>query len=396
MQAVILAAGKGTRLWPLTSTKPKVLSRVVDTNVLQHNLRQLSSLVEEAILVVGYRGKEIESLIGDNYKGLKITYAWQEHLLGTGDAVKTASPFLKNRFLALNGDDFYFKQDLAKCLERFPSILTKEVDDPRTGGAVLYHDGLVDDIIEKPKEILSNLANIGVYFLDKSIFDMTLEESPRGEYEITDFARHVAKTQKLYFQIAKHWFPGSYPWQLLDINEFLLNQKERKIEGLVDKGCKISGPVVVDDGTIIKSKTIIEGPVFIGKNSIIGPDCYIGAYSSIGNHCQISEGVKIKRSIINDSSSLGIKSRILDSIIGESCILGANIVAENLRPDNKTIEVMVKGKRIDTRREKLGCVLGGNVKIGDGTSLAPGTMVGGNSVVVSGSVISGNIGNDTA
>jgi len=395
MQAVILAAGEGTRLWPLTSTRPKPLLKVLDRTVLEHNLEQLASLVEEVILVVGYKGEMIRNFIGNHYKGLKISYAWQKSLLGTGDAVKVAEPFLKDKFLVLNGDDFYFKEDLTECLENFPSILVKEVEDPRAFAAVLVEDGLVKDIIEKPKEIYSNLANIGVYFLDRSIFKIKLGKSPRGEYEITDFVRDFAKNKKLYFRIAKQWFPGSYPWHLLEVNEFLLKNRERKIEGEIEENCQIIGPVIIQEGTIIKKGTYIKGPVFVGKNCQIGPNSYLRDFTSIGDNCIVGQGVEIKSSIISDFSSIPHLSYIGDSIIGENCNLGAGTITANLRFDGKTIKVTIRGERIDTKRKKFGCVLGNNTKTGINVSLMPGVLIGSNSIIYPKTVIFKNIKDNT-
>ena len=164
MQAVILAAGEGTRVRPLTITRPKPSLKVLGKSILEYNLEALSSLVDEVILVVGYKGREIEKTIGHHFKSLRINYVWQERQLGTAHAAKKAKKLIKDKFLLLNGDDVYSKRDIKECLEKFPSILLGKVKDPSKFGVVETKRNFVKDIIEKPRKPVSDLVNTGLYF----------------------------------------------------------------------------------------------------------------------------------------------------------------------------------------------------------------------------------------
>jgi bifunctional UDP-N-acetylglucosamine pyrophosphorylase/glucosamine-1-phosphate N-acetyltransferase len=374
-QAVILCAGRGTRIYPLTLTKPKPLLKVCGKTILGHNLDQLQGLVKEAILVIGYKGEQIKESFGDRYKNISIKYVWQKQALGTGDAAKKASSLIKDRFLLLYGDDLHDKQDIKKCIEKFPCILLKRVQEPSAFGQVKTERNNVKYLVEKPKTNVSNLVNTGVYYLDKSIFDFNIKKSPRGEYEFTDYIKHFIKTEKLNYGIAENWMPIPYVWSLLDANESLLNKAKKKNSGICDKNSIIEGKVIIEEGSVIKNGVRIEGPAYIGKGCVIGPNAFIRKHSCIGEGCRIGQAVEIKNSIIGQGTFVPHLSYVGDSVIGDNCNFGARTIVANLRHDGANVNTTVKGKLIDTRRRKFGTVFGDNVKAGIGTLVYPGRKI---------------------
>lgn len=374
-QAVILAAGEGTRLRPLTLIKPKPLLPIVNTFALKHNLDQLPEIVKEVILVIGYKREMIKKEIGNINKGKKIRYVIQEKQQGTGDAAKKAVPFLKDKFLLLYGDDLYDKEDIKNCLLKNPSVSLKGVKDPSNFGAILTKGQKVIKILEKTKKPISNLVNTGLYFIDKSIFDFEIKKSKRGEYEFTDYLKKIIEQDKLYFTLAKNWMPISNLWNLLDANKFLLSKLPGKIVGKIEKNVTLRGKVVIERGTTVKSGSFIEGPVYIGKNCQIGPNSFIRPSTSIQDNCKIGQAVEIKNSIVGKNTKIPHLSYIGDSIIGEDCNLAAGTIIANLRHDEKSIKTWVKGVLIDTGRRKFGTVIGANVKTGIGTLIYPGRKI---------------------
>ncbi len=372
-QAVILAAGKGTRIYPLTLTKPKPLLKVCGKTILEHDLEQVKGLVKEVILVIGYRGEEIKKLIGDNYKGVKMKYVWQKNQQGTGDAVKKCQPLLKDKFLLLYGDDLYSKEDIQKCLRKFPCILLKKIEEAKAFGQVIVKKNLIQELKEKPKRIFSNLVNTGVYFLDKEILNLKIKKSERNEYEFTDYIKEFIKKEKLHSVLAKDWIPLPYAWSLLNANEFLLSKSK------------------IEKSALIKKGVYIEGPVYIGKNCVIGPNCYLRKHTSIGDNCHIGQAVEIKNSIIGDSTKINHLSYIGDSIIGEKCNFGAGTITANLRHDYATVKTMVKGELVDTKRKKLGTIIGDNVKTGIGTLIYPGRKIWPNKFTRPGEIVTKDI-----
>jgi bifunctional UDP-N-acetylglucosamine pyrophosphorylase/glucosamine-1-phosphate N-acetyltransferase len=374
-QAIILCAGPGTRIYPLTLTKPKPLLKICGKTILEHNLDQLQGFVKEAILVVGYKGEQIEKFFGDRYKNINIKYVWQKRALGTGNAAKMASPLIKDKFLLLYGDDLYDKQDIKKCVEKFPCILLKKVREPSAFGQVKVERSNVKYLVEKPKTDVSDLVNTGVYYLDKSIFDFNIKKSSRNEYEFTDYIKHFIKTEKLNCGIAENWMPVSYVWNLLDVNEFLLNKAKKKNLGICDKNSIINGKVIIEKGSVIKNGVRIEGPAYIGKDCVIGPNAFIRKYTCIGDGCRVGQAVEIKNSIIGQGTFVPHLSYVGDSVIGDNCNFGARTIVANLRHDGANVKTMVKGELIDTKRRKFGAVIGDNVKAGIGTLIYPGRKI---------------------
>jgi len=393
MQAIILTAGKGERMQPLSFEKQKHLIRILDRTILEHNLEQLDGLVDEVILVINPNDKckEIKNLIGNKYKRLKIRYAIQKRALGTGDAVKCALPILKDRFLLLNGDDLYDKKDIQKVLKKFPCLLAKEVKQPRFFGVIEAKKGIIKSFIEKPLKPKSNLANSGLYFLPKEILHYSIKKSSRGEYEFTDYIKQFIKDQKLNMVKANQWIPVSYCWNLLEANSALLDEAKESNQGKTEQGCHISGKTIIGKGTVIKRGTYIEGPVWIGQNCIIGPNCFLRKFTSIGDNCRIGQAVEIKNSLIGKNTNVAHLSYVGDSIIGENCNLGAGTITANLRHDGETIKTKIKNKLIDTKRRKFGTVLGDGVKTGIGTLIYPGRKIWPNKTTLPGEKVAEDI-----
>ncbi|MBU3964544.1 NDP-sugar synthase [Patescibacteria group bacterium] len=377
MEAVIMAAGRGERTQPLSSAKQKHLLKVLGKSILEHNLEQLNGLVDTVILVIrpDERCKEIKKIIGRKHKGLKIKYALEQEPLGTADAAKTALPFIGERFLLLNGDDLYSHNDIKKVLEKFPCILVKEVSQPKFFGIVGISNGIVKSFIEKPENSASNLANTGLYYLPKDIFKFSIEKSKRGEYEFTDYIKKFIIKEKLNIQEAEQWIPISFCWHLIEACEALLKKIEGTNQGKIDKNCVVSGNLLIGKGTVVKKGTRIEGPVYIGRNCLIEQNCFIKKFSSIGDRVRIRDGATIDNSIIGDKTEIGPKCFIADSIIGDGSKLGATTTTLNFNEDGQTIKTSAKGKIIDTKRAKLGAVIGDRVITGAGVIISPGKKI---------------------
>jgi len=375
MQAVILAAGMGIRFLPLSATRPKPLFSIFGKTIIEYNLDELEGLVDEVIVIVGYKKEMLLEKLGQKYGTIKMTYIEDSKIEGTGSSAKLAYPHLKDKFLLLNGDDFYAKADIKKAIEKCPSILVKEHDNPSCFGVIDEEEGYAKNIIEKPNDPPSKLVNSALYCLPKTIFDYEIEKSPRGEYEFTDYIRMFIHEKKLRICEASFWIPSSYPWDIFDVVPYLFNKQKKERKGRIERGATLIGDVIVKEGTLIKSGAYIEGPVYIGKNCIIGPNCFIRSGTVIEDNCRVGQAVEIKNSLIGKGTFAPHLAYIGDSIIGENCNISAGTVAANLRHDKKTVETMVKGTLIDTKRNKLGTVMGDNVKTGVNTIIYPGRKI---------------------
>lgn len=378
MKAVILAAGKSTRTYPLTVSKPKALLKIANRTVIEHNLEQLQGLVEEAIIVTGQNHSIIKAFLGSRFGKIKLTYALQKKAFGTAHAVLAAEKMVSDRFVVLMGDDLYERKDIQHCIMKYPCVLTAIVHDVSSFGAVASKEGVITSIQEKPKDSSRGLANVGLYVLDKSIFPVIkkLKKSWRGEYEITEAISVLSKKKKISVEPAGFWFPVTHPWSLLDANEAILREASAEnVDCTIEKGSTLKGKVMVGKGTLIRAGAYVEGPVIIGENCDVGPNCYIRPYTSIGDNCRIGNSVEIKNSIIMDNSSVGHLSYVGDSVIGENVNLGAGFIVANLRHDNSDVKSMVKKELVSTGRKKFGTAIGDGVKTGIRTSVYPGRKI---------------------
>ena len=381
MQAVILAAGEGKRCRPLTLTRPKPLLKVANKPIIQHDLDALSEAgIKEVIIVTGYLGEKIKSYFGERFKDIKITYVKQGNGYGTAHALLSARDAVEKTFLVLNGDDIYFPEDIGRMVGENPRVLVKEVNDVSKFGEVAVKNGKLLRITEKPQGRKNGWANTGCYVLTDEIFDVIkhLHKSERGEYELTDAVNALASTIDMEVVEARVWQPVTYPWNLLDANELLLNSTEndarKNVE--IEENVTLKGKVIIGENTRIRSGTYIEGPCIIGSNCDIGPNCYIRAYTAIGNNCRIGNAVEIKNSVIFDNSKISHLSYVGDSVIGENCNLGAGTMVANLRHDRKAVSVLINGKLIDSDRRKLGVIMADGCKTGIHTSIKPGMVMG--------------------
>ena len=315
MQAVIMAAGKSTRAYPLTLTKPKPLLKAANKAILEHNLDNLNRIVDEAIIIVGYKKDLIKKRFGNNYKSLKIRYTEQKQQLGTAHALSAAERHIKGRFLLMAGDDIYSKVDIKNCIRHNYSILTAKVKNPQNYGVIIKKNGVLADFVEKPKKFISNLINTSLYCLDKKIFDCLkqVKKSKRNEFEMPDAIKLLSKKNKIYCIPSKQWIPIAYPWDLLKADRIL-----RKGKNIIGKNSKITGKV---------------------KNSTIGNNCSI-----MGN---------VENSVVMDNAIIDRNSRIQDSVIGENAYFNGKIMSKN------NVSSMVNGKKIKAGR--LGAIIADNV-----------------------------------
>jgi len=392
MKAVVLCAGEGTRMRPLTYTRPKVMLPVGNKPILEHVISTLSKAgIKDVVLVVGYMEEVIRDYFGDGRNwGVNITYVSQRKQLGTADALRSASHLIKDDdFIMLNGDNIVSVDDVVRLVKSNGMTMgLYRVDDPRDYGVIIVENDEVKSIIEKPEIPPTNTINAGIYKFTPEIIDF-LDKTPmskRGEYEITDTIKLAIESGiKVRAIELKEWIDVGYPWQLLDANELILKKMRSKIDGEVEEGATIKGTVVIGEGTVIRSGAYIVGPVIIGNDCDIGPNCYIRPYTAIGNNCHIGNAVEIKNSIIMSNTNVPHLNYVGDSVIGENCNLGAGTKIANLRLDGKTIYVTIKGKKISTGRRKFGAILGDNVKTGINVSINVGTLIG-NDVYIAPSV----------
>ncbi len=209
MDAVILAAGLGTRLRPHTLTTPKPLLPVRGRPILDWILGALPPRVDRVVVVVHYLADKVEQYLQTQKWFANWVTVPQQQPRGTGDALRQCREQLhSDHFLVLNGDDLFGARDLLALAENPPAVLVHAVDEPRKFGiAFLNPDGTLEKLVEKPALDGRRLANTGAYIFPRNVFDIELSLSPRGEYEITDYVTTLASRGPFHVVEAKCWLP---------------------------------------------------------------------------------------------------------------------------------------------------------------------------------------------
>ncbi len=393
MKAVILAAGEGTRMHPLTYTRPKVMLPIANKPILEHLLIEASKAgITEFIFIVGYHDEQVRDYFGDGKRwGVSIEYCSQRRQLGTADAIKMVDGLVGGNFLVINGDVIIGQQDIGRLSSKNDNTLSIiEVEDAEGLGVVETGKGKVVRIYEKAVRPPSRMANAGLYLFTSDIFEAISEtpKSPRGEYDITDSIQlMIDKGQPVSCQKIGQWLDFSYPWDLLTASEHLLAMIEPQNLGEVEKNVVLKGVVSIGRNSVVRSGSYIAGPVIIGQNCDIGPNCYIRSSTSIGDNCHIGAAVEVKNSIIMRGSKIPHHNYVGDSVIGEGCNFGAGTKIANLKLDKSN--VVAAG--IDTKRHKLGAIIGDGVEIGINASINVGCIIGNNACIGPGAIAHGVI-----
>jgi UDP-N-acetylglucosamine diphosphorylase/glucosamine-1-phosphate N-acetyltransferase len=393
LKAVIMAAGEGNRMRPLTSNRPKVMLPIANRPILEHLLIEVKEAgISEFIFIVGYCDEQVRSYFGKGEKwGVSIAYSEQRKQLGTADAIRMVEGMVADNFLVINGDVIVNRKDIVKLMKNVRNTMSLiEVQDPYGLGTVEFSGTRVTNIHEKMENPPTLMANAGLYLFTPEVFEAIArtEKSPRGEYEITDSLKILITTKSgLHYHKIQSWLDLSYPWDLLDANESMLVGLKTQNLGEVEANVVLKGAVAIGKNTVVKSGAYIEGPVIIGEDCRIGPNCYIRPSTNIGNGCHIGAAVEVKNSIIMNDTDVPHLNYVGDSVIGEGCNLGAGTKIANLRLDKKNISVA----GIDTRRRKLGAIIGDRVETGINASINVGTTIGNNTFIGPGVTVSGII-----
>ena len=393
MKAIILAAGEGNRMRPLTYTRPKVMLPIANKPILEHLLIQGKKAgIKEFIFITGYHDEQVRDYFGSGDKwGVNIDYCTQRRQLGTADALKMVKGLVDGNFLVINGDIIVNQEGINGLTDKSNNTMSiVKVKDTKDLGVVKVSKGKVVRIHEKTEKPPSHMANAGLYLFTPDIFDAISQtsKSPRGEYEITDSLQlMIGKGYHISYQEIRYWLDLSYPWHLLLANESLLAGVESQNLGKIEDNVVMKGVISIGKGTVVRSGSYIVGPVVIGQACEIGPNCYIRPHTSIGDNCHIGSAVEVKNSIIMRGSKIPHHNYVGDSIIGEECNLGAGTKIANLRLDKK--DIIVGG--IDTKRHKLGAIIGDRVETGINVSINVGSMIGNNTHIGPGAIVSGVI-----
>jgi bifunctional UDP-N-acetylglucosamine pyrophosphorylase/glucosamine-1-phosphate N-acetyltransferase len=377
MQTVILAAGQGTRMRPLTDRRPKPMLPVADRPLMAHTAdAAVEAGASELLLVVGYEADDVRAYFGDEYRGVPVAYAVQAEQRGTAHAVRAARERLEGAFAVLNGDDIYDPASIERLFEAAPAVGTYEVDDPRPYGVFDIDDGDVTEVVEKPDDPPSNRVNVGAYVFPAEAREwLDVGASERGEEEITDVLARVIDERSVRAVDIDRWMGVGRPWELLEANEWKLGELDRDLRGEVADTAELRGDVVVEDGATVEPGVVVEGPVLVRAGAHVGPNAYVRGHTLLGEGARVGNAVEVKNSVVMAGTAVPHLSYVGDSVLGREVNFGAGSTVANLRHDDEPVRLTVKGERVSTGRRKFGVVVGDGAKTGIETTLNAGVTL---------------------
>jgi glucose-1-phosphate thymidylyltransferase len=354
MKALVLAGGRGTRLRPITHTSAKQLVPVANKPVLFYGLEAIreAGITEVGIVVSDPREMlqpdhrtgqqmtvmvnsqaEIRAAVGDGSAfGIQVTYIEQEAPLGLAHAVKIAESYMAGEPFVMYLGDNLIKDGITPFVREFQQekpnaqILLAHVKTPWEFGVAELDGDRVVRLEEKPKQPRSDLALVGVYLFDRTVFEAVhaIKPGKRGELEITDAIQHLISSGK---RVRSHviggwWKDTGKVEDMLEGNRMMLGGIETDIRGTVDDGSAVEGRVIVGPGTVVQGSRL-RGPLIIGANARI-VDSYVGPFTSIADgvelhHSEIEHSIVLERARID-----GVPRRIESSLIGKDVVVCAS------------------------------------------------------------------------
>jgi glucose-1-phosphate thymidylyltransferase len=396
MKAVILAAGEGKRLRPFTDTMPKVMLPIANKPILAHVIDAVTKTgIQDIIVIVGYKKERIMEYF-TNYTNANLTFIEQNKQLGTAHALFKAKEIItKNKddepFLVLAGDNYIDSESIATMIASpdTPAILIKKHQQLSKYGAVTIKDDCVEQLIEKPKNEISPYVSTGIYKFNPSIFSVIEKQIQEGNYALSDTIQLlISQSVKIRSFRANLWLDAVHPWDLIELNETIIQSIPSTTNGIIEKNVTIKGPVYIGKNTRISSGTYIIGPVIIGDDCEIGPYSCIFPSTSIGDHSIIKAFSYIENSVLMEETRIGPQSTIYHSIISRGTSTGnhfSTFAGTAIIPTETHIHHL----------QHIGAMIGEDCTFHNAITIDPGIIIGGDCTIASMKHITKNISSKT-
>ncbi|RQH02280.1 sugar phosphate nucleotidyltransferase [Natrarchaeobius oligotrophus] len=387
ISAVVLAAGEGTRLRPLTRHRPKPLLPAATTPILERVFDQLIDVgVTDITVVVGYGKNRVQAYFGPTYRNVPLTYAIQEQQLGSGHALLEAESAVDGTILVVNGDQLVAKRIISDVLEGHTETATATVGvlnnrDVEEYGGVLLENGDVTDVTENPETDGNHRLNAGVYVFEPEIFDAIRSVGARaGEQSLPDGITELLRSDAIVRGVVSDglWVDATYPWDLLDVSFDLFES------GLVDGRRRES---VATSATVHESAVVRE-PVIIAPDCEIGPGAVVGPYACLGENVTVESNAVVERSVVDMDARIGPNATVVESVTGVGVVVGAGTTIPGGPGDVRV------GDRV-FQDERLGALLADRVHDRGANTYVPGTIVGPDSNVSAGTTVRGTLPEET-
>ncbi|WP_121741154.1 sugar phosphate nucleotidyltransferase [Natronorubrum halophilum] len=378
--AIVLAAGEGVRLRPLTRHRPKPMLPAGTKPILEHVFDHLIDAgISELTVVVGYGRTTVQSHFGPSYRGVPIAYVTQEKQLGSAHALAAAASRIEEPVLVVNGDQLVDRSIIADTIDRHESsggatlgvIADAAVAD--YGGVITDTDGSVTEIVENPTDDRSYWLNAGVYALNpRAIEIMTGIDSTAGEYSLVDGLSALIETETTVAAVTTDgmWIDATFPWDLLTVAETLLET------GAV--ACERAPSARIHDAA-----TVVD-PVVVAPDCVIGPGAVVGPNVCLGENVTVGANATVEHSVIDSDTRIGTAATVIDCVAGRGVAVGPGSTVVGGPGDVHVGETI-------HRNEKLGALIADRATDRGGVTYRPGTIVGSEVSIRAGARVGGSI-----
>jgi glucose-1-phosphate thymidylyltransferase len=386
--AVVLAAGEGNRLRPLTHNRPKPMLPAANRPILEYVLDALVDAgIERLCLVVGYKRDRVQDHFGPTYRGVPIDYVVQSKQLGSGHALQQAAGTVGDSFVVVNGDRVIQAKMVSAVVDAYEdapaALAVLEHGNAQRYGAVDVDSGTITALVEKPDRSEFRLINAGVYAFDRSIFEVLARtERINGTLPLTAAVESLVDERKVRaVRTDGLWVDATYPWDLLEVAHEVLRH------GLVEAPERDAAVWVADSARIDDDATL-QGPVVVGPDCEVAAGAVVGPNVALGRNATVGANATVEGSVLDTDARVGAASVLIDCVTGHDVHLGPATVAPGGPADVQVGDAVHRG-------ERLGAVFGDRVRAEGGVNCAPGALVGTNAHLRTGVVVSGQVRADS-
>ena len=380
VSAVILAAGEGRRLEPLTNRRPKPMVPVANRPLLEHVVEAVAAGgIDRIVLVVGYKQERIRNHFGDGDDwNVTIEYVEQSTQLGTGHAVLQAEPTVDGPFAVLNGDRIVDAEAVSAVRDRLrdgdaPLVTVTAAESPRDYGVVHLDGDRVAEIDEKPEGVVeTNRINAGVYGFSPAVFDAIRSTNTAGELAITATLNDLAaRGEVTALGYDGRWLDVSNLWDVLSVNAALIHDGDHAREAPA-RGRRVGDTVTVADDVVLAG------------NVRVGPNATLSGATAIGSNAMVAANAVVENSVVFPDVVIGPGAVVRDAIVAGNARIGPNATITG------GLSTVMVGDAVH-RDVTFGGVVGDNASIGGGATLTDGAVVGDDVRADAGVVVDGRV-----
>jgi glucose-1-phosphate thymidylyltransferase len=381
--AIVLAAGEGTRLRPLTENRPKPMLPAATKPILAHVFdRLIDADVREIVVVIGYRRERVQSHFGPTYRSVPLRYVTQEKRLGTGHALLAAESAVDGTCLVVNGDQIVDSRIIRTTITDHDSdsaatIALLERSSVGEYGGVIADEGRVRSIVENPHDDRDYFLNAGVYVLGPAAFDAVRETTRTdGELHLVDGLSTLVESGETVDGVVSEglWVDATYPWDLLDVSFELFDA------GFVDATRTRSD----HDGTTVHESAVIRDPVVLDGDCAVGPGAVVGPYACLGANSTVGSNAVVERSVVDADTRIGPNATAIECVTGTGVTIGAGTTVPGGPGDVQVTDRIFAD-------ESLGALLADRVNDRGSVTYLPGTIVGPDATVQAGATVRGTV-----